>query len=103
LLLEPEDLLNVAEQRAEGDNRGQFLTTWFAPGVSLPLEGIFTHSFTPRGEHSLLFRRIVERTENLPPGDNFTPLGQSSFLGDNFAPGGRSSPLEMKLRMDWDR
>jgi hypothetical protein len=42
--------------------------------------GMFTHSFTPRGEHSLLFRRMMGRTEN------FTPQG------DDFVPGGKVRP-----------
>jgi hypothetical protein len=52
-----------------------------APRVEIcPLGGIFTLSFTPRGEQSLLFRRMEGRTEN------FTPRGQNSPLGDNHAP-----------------
>jgi hypothetical protein len=35
-----------------------------------------------------------------PPGDNFTPSGQSLLLGDNFATGGQRAPLGAKLRMD---
>jgi hypothetical protein len=48
-----------------------------------PLGGMFTPSFTPRGEHSLLFRRMEEQTE-----DNFTSRGQNSPLGTKFTPGG---------------
>jgi hypothetical protein len=59
---------------------------------------MFTPSFTPRGEHSLLLRRM----EN---GDNFTPRGQNSPLGDNLAPGAKFSsggkvnngPLELRV------
>jgi hypothetical protein len=59
--------------------RRQFLTTWFDPRG---------------GEHSVLFRRMEGRTENIsPPGDNFTPRGQSSLLVDNFTHGGPSVPL----------
>jgi hypothetical protein len=54
---------------------------------------MFTPLFTPRGEHSLLFRRMEGRTEN------FTPREQNSPLGDNFAPGGQSLPLGAELRM----
>jgi hypothetical protein len=60
---------------------------------------MFTLSFTPRGEYSLLFRRMEGRTENFTPGDNLTPRGQNSSLVDNFAPGGQSLPLGAKLRM----
>jgi hypothetical protein len=38
-------------------------------GELCPLEGMFTPSFTPRGEHSKLFRRMEGRTEK------FTPTG----------------------------
>jgi hypothetical protein len=48
---------------------------------------MFTPSFTPRGEHSLLFRRMEDRSENFIPGDDFTPRRQNSSLGDNFASG----------------
>jgi hypothetical protein len=47
------------------------------PGV------MFIPSFPPRGEHSLLFRRMEGRAEN------FTPRAQNSPPGDNFAPGVR--------------
>jgi hypothetical protein len=33
----------------------------------------FTPSFTPRGEHSLLFRKMEGQTDNFTPGDNFVP------------------------------
>jgi hypothetical protein len=45
--------------------RGPFLTSPFAPGVYLApggevclLGGVLSPSFTPRGEHSILFRRM---------------------------------------------
>jgi hypothetical protein len=61
---------------------------------------MFTPSFTPMGEHSLLFRRMEGRIENFTTlGDKFNPRGQNSTLGDNFAPGGQSLPLRAKLRM----
>jgi hypothetical protein len=44
--------------------------TFFAKGEFLPLWGMFTPSFTPRGEHTLLFRRTKGRTQ---VGDNFNP------------------------------
>jgi hypothetical protein len=47
--------------------------------------------FTPRDEHSLLFRRIEGRTENFTPGDNFTPRGQIRPLGSKFALGEKLS------------
>jgi hypothetical protein len=43
---------------------------------------MFTPSFTPRGEHYLLFRRMAGRTWNI-----FTPREQNYPLEDNFAPG----------------
>jgi hypothetical protein len=58
--------------------RGPFLTSPLAPR---PLGGMFTPSFSPRGEHSLLFKRMEGRPEN------FTPRGQNSSLEDNFAHG----------------
>jgi hypothetical protein len=79
---------------------------------------MFTPSFTPRGEHSPLFRGIEGRTENFTPGDNFTPMGEvkngpeHSLLfrgmegwtenftpGDNFTPRGQNSPLGSSLTL----
>jgi hypothetical protein len=51
-----------------------------------PLGRMFTPSFTPRGEHSLLFRRMEGRTEN------FALRGQTLPLGDNFAHGVKVCP-----------
>jgi hypothetical protein len=53
-------------------NWGPFLTSPLgvnlAPrGEICPLGVKFTPSFTPRGKHSLLFRRIEGRTENFTP------------------------------------
>jgi hypothetical protein len=63
------------------ESRGPFLTSPLAPRREIcPLGEMFTPSFTPRGEHSLLFRRMEGRTEN------FTPRGHNSPLGDKFAP-----------------
>jgi hypothetical protein len=59
---------------------------WFCP-----LGEMFTPSFSPMGEHFLLFRRMEGRTEN------FTPRGQSSLLGENFALGGKTLPLGADL------
>jgi hypothetical protein len=50
---------------------------------------MFTASFTHRGEHSLLFRRI-HRERISPPRDNFTP-------GDKIHPWGTYSPLGSKF------
>jgi hypothetical protein len=86
--------------------RGPFLTSPLAPrGEICPLGGMFTPSFTPRDECSLLFRRMEGTTENFtprkylhpqeissPPGNIFTPRGQNSSLGDNFAPGVKVCP-----------
>jgi hypothetical protein len=69
--------------------------------------------FIHRGVHSLLFRRMVGRTEDLPSvGANFTPGGQSSPLGDKvhpwgttsslgyyFTPGSQISPLGARLKI----
>jgi hypothetical protein len=63
-----------------------FLTSPLGPRVNLsprseicPLGGMFNPSFTPRGDHSLLFRRRGGR--------EFHPQRKKSPLGDNFAPG----------------
>jgi hypothetical protein len=65
----------------------------WTPGVNLALRGeicplgeMFTPSFTPRGEHSLLFRRMEGWTYN------FAPKGQNSPLGYNFTPGVKLCP-----------
>jgi hypothetical protein len=69
--------------------RGPFVTSPLAPrGEIRPLGGMFTPSFTPRGEHSLLCVEEWRGEQRIsPPGDNFTPWGQNSPLGDKFAPG----------------
>jgi hypothetical protein len=65
---------------------------------------MFTPSFTP-GVNTLLFRRMEEQTENLTPGDNFTPSrGQNLHLGEKFAtrgevknePQGRRNAIAVK-------
>jgi hypothetical protein len=69
-------------------------------GEICPLRGMFTPSFTPWGEHSLLFRRMEQRIS--APGDNFNPQGTKFTLGgqlrpwgSKFAPGGeiKNGPL----------
>jgi hypothetical protein len=55
-------------------------------GKICPLGGMFTSLFTPRGEHSRMFRRMEGRTEN------FTPRGQNSPQGTKFTPGGQIRP-----------
>jgi hypothetical protein len=71
--------------------RGPFLTSPLAPrGDICSLRGMFTPSFTPRGEHSLLFRKMEGRTEDLHPrGTKFTPGGQLR----------QSLPIRAKLRV----
>jgi hypothetical protein len=61
-------------------------------GEIFPLGGMFTPSFTPRGEHSLLFRRMEGQTESHPQRTKFTPGGQIRPWGQSLAPG-------VKLRM----
>jgi hypothetical protein len=49
-------------------NRGPFLTSPLTDrGQICPLGVKNTPSFTPRGEHSLLFRTMEGRTENFTP------------------------------------
>jgi hypothetical protein len=51
-----------------------------------PLGGMFTVSFAPRGEHSLLFRRMEGQKQTIShPRDNFTPVGQLRPWGSKFA------------------
>jgi hypothetical protein len=65
-----------------------------------PLGGLFTISFTPRGEHSLIFKRMKGQTVGLypwgitspPMWDNFT-MEANFTLGANFTPGGHILPL----------
>jgi hypothetical protein len=60
-------------------------------GEICPLGGMFAPLFTPRGEHSLLFRRTGGDEQRIsPPRDNFTPRGQNLPLGT-------TSPLGSKL------
>jgi hypothetical protein len=56
--------------------------------LNIPIGGMFTPSFTRRGEHSLLFRRMEGQTENFSPREYFHPWGAKSPLGVKFAPRG---------------
>jgi hypothetical protein len=65
----------------------------FVPGPSgelCPLGGMFTPSFTPRGEHSLFFKELRGKQIISPRGNNFTPGGQ-------LHPWGTTSPLGVKV------
>jgi hypothetical protein len=53
---------------------------------------MFSPSFTPRCEHSLLFRRMEGQAENFTPRRNFIHRGQNSPLRDNFTHGGQFAP-----------
>jgi hypothetical protein len=61
------------------------------------LGGMLTPSFSPRGEHSLLFIGMEVQKKIFTPRDTVTPRGQNSTLGDNFVPGGQSLLLGAKL------
>jgi hypothetical protein len=52
---------------------------------------MFTPLFTPRGEHSLLFRRMEGRTEN------FTPRGKLHPQGTKFTPERHIRPWGVKF------
>jgi hypothetical protein len=60
---------------------------------------MFTPSFTPRGEHSLLLRRMEGQTENFTPRGYFHPWGAKSPLGVKFAPMGevKNGPQHRKI------
>jgi hypothetical protein len=58
------------------------------------LGGMFIPSFTPRGEQSLLFRRMEGRTDNFTAGDKIHPWGTTTPLGSKFAPRGELRTLE---------
>jgi hypothetical protein len=58
-----------------------------------PLGEMFTPSFTPRGEHFLLFRRMEGRTENLIS----PPQGIMSPQGTKFSPWGQLCPFGIKV------
>jgi hypothetical protein len=64
-------------------------------GWNLSLGGMFTPLFTPRGEHSLLLRRMEGRTENFTPKGKLHPQGTTSPLGAKFSPRGavKNGPL----------
>jgi hypothetical protein len=57
-------------------------------GEICPLGVKFTPSFTPRGEHYLLFKRMEGRTENFTPRGQIHPWVTNSPLGSKFAPRG---------------
>jgi hypothetical protein len=81
-------------QKFLGSSEASFEQHEFAPrGELCPLGGMFTLSFTPRGEHSILFRRMEGQTDYLTPRNNFNPRVQSSPMRDNFASPGQSLPL----------
>jgi hypothetical protein len=70
-----------------------------APSGELCPLGGFTPLFTPRAEHSLMFRGMKVRTEGFHPwgitsplGDKVHPWGPTSPLGANFTPGGQLHP-----------
>jgi hypothetical protein len=72
---------------------GPFLTSPLAPrGDICPLGVKFTPLFTPRSEHSVLFRRMEVQKEISPPRDNFTPRGLIHPPRDNFTPRGLIHP-----------
>jgi hypothetical protein len=82
--------------------RGPFLTSPLSPrGEICPLGGMFTTWFTPRGEHSLLFRQMKGRTENFTPRGQLCPLGKTSPLGWKFAPRGdvKNGPLALHMHL----
>jgi hypothetical protein len=66
-------------------------------GEICPLEGMFTPSFTPSSEHSLLFRKMEWRTENFTPRGEKCPL--EGMFTPLFIPGGEHSLLFR--RMEW--
>jgi hypothetical protein len=70
--------------------RGLFLISPLSPRA---LGGILTLLFTPRVEHSLLFRRMEGQR------DNFTPRGQNLPLGGQLRPWGQSLLLWEKITM----
>jgi hypothetical protein len=52
-------------KKSWGEPRGSFLTSPLAPrGEICFLGGVFTPSFTPKGERSQFFRRMEGRTDN---------------------------------------
>jgi hypothetical protein len=60
-------------------------------GEICSLRGMFTPSFTPRGKHSLLFKRMKGRTENI------NPRGKLYSQGTKFTPGGQLRPWRSKF------
>jgi hypothetical protein len=70
-------------------------------GEICPLGGMFTPSFTPQGGtlYCLEESRGIQRIS--PPGDNFTPRGQSSPLGAKFTPRGevKNGPQGWRLAL----
>jgi hypothetical protein len=83
---------------------GPFWTSTLAPRDEIcPLGEMFTPSFTPRGKHSLLLRRIENVNPqgiNSPPGDKIHPWGTTSPLGSKFAPRGeiKNEPHAVPIR-----
>jgi hypothetical protein len=66
---------------------------------------MFIPSFTPRGEHSLLFRRIEGEKKSSLLGDKIHTWGTTSPLVSKFAPRGklRMGLKEVKkyLKLNW--
>jgi hypothetical protein len=64
-----------------------------------PLGGMFTTLFTPRGEHSLLFRRMEGRTDNFTPRGSLYPYGDKAHLWESkYA---TREKLKICLRSSW--
>jgi hypothetical protein len=61
-----------------------------------------TPSFTPRSDHSLLFRRMEGQAENFIPRGQNSPWGTTSPLGSKFALRGevKNGPLEIWTKAD---
>jgi hypothetical protein len=68
-------------------------------GEICPLGRMFTPSFTPKGDHSLLFRVMEGRTYNFIPRELLHPQGTKFNLGGQLRPWGQSLPPGAKLRM----
>jgi hypothetical protein len=78
---------HVFRKKTEKDQKGPLLTSPLAPrGEMCSLGGMFTPSFTPRGEHSLQLRRMEGRTGNSTPGEQLAPGGQRLPLNESVIP-----------------
>jgi hypothetical protein len=104
---EEEDVSMDVEERKPSVGKGAprpFLNSPLAPRVKLTprgeicfLGGMFTPSFTPKGEHPTVYLEEWRGKQRISHPGKTTPRGETSPTGDKIHPWGTTSLLESKL------